>query len=74
MGVSENRGTVLWGPFHKDPTIWGTILGPLFSETPHFTEALKTPFRERPWGSLGLCKNTGAIWEFPRMGDPNIVP
>ena len=27
MGVSENRGTLFWGPFHKDPPISGTTLG-----------------------------------------------
>ena len=27
MGVSENRGTLFWGPYNKDPTIEGTILG-----------------------------------------------
>ena len=21
-------GTLVWGPYNKDPTIWGTILGP----------------------------------------------
>ena len=25
MGVSENRGTLFWGPYNKDPTISGTI-------------------------------------------------
>ena len=31
MGVSENQGTLFWGPYNKDPTIWGTILGsPIF--------------------------------------------
>ena len=25
------RGTLFWGPYHKDPTIWATILGtPIF--------------------------------------------
>ena len=28
MGVSENLGYPIWGPYNKDPTIWGTILGP----------------------------------------------
>ena len=27
MGVSHNKGTLFWGPYNKDPTIWGTILG-----------------------------------------------
>ena len=21
------RGTLFWGPYHKDPTVWSTILG-----------------------------------------------
>ena len=30
-GVSENRGTLFWGPYNKDPTISGTRLGsPIF--------------------------------------------
>ena len=28
------RGTLFWGPYNKDPTILGTTLGSLFSETP----------------------------------------
>ena len=27
MGVSENEGTLSGGPYNKDPTISGTILG-----------------------------------------------
>ena len=35
LGVSHNKGTLFWGPYNKDPTIWGTILGsPLFGN-PH---------------------------------------
>ena len=34
MGVSENRGTLLWGPYNKDPTFLGTILGsPIFGNS-----------------------------------------
>ena len=34
MGVSENRGTSFWGPYKKDPTIWGIILGsPVFGNS-----------------------------------------
>ena len=30
-GVSENRGTLCWGSYNKDPTISNTILGsPIF--------------------------------------------
>ena len=34
LGLSENEGTLLWGPYNEDPAIKGTILGSLFSETP----------------------------------------
>ena len=34
MGVSENRGTLFWGPYNKDPTFRVPYLGPLFSDTP----------------------------------------
>ena len=31
MGVSENKGYLILGPYNKDPTIEGTILGsPIF--------------------------------------------
>ena len=34
MGVSEIRGTLLWGPYNKDPTIWGTTSGsPIFGNS-----------------------------------------
>ena len=34
LGVSENKGTLFWGPYNKDPTIWGTILGsPVFGKS-----------------------------------------
>ena len=34
MGVSEIRGTFFWGPYNKDPTIWGAILGsPIFGNS-----------------------------------------
>ena len=34
MGVSENRGTLFWSPYNKDPTIWGTISGsPIFGNS-----------------------------------------
>ena len=34
MGVSENWGTLFWGLYNKDPTIWGTILGsPIFGNS-----------------------------------------
>ena len=28
------RGSLFWGPYNRDPTIWGTILGsPLFGNS-----------------------------------------
>ena len=34
MGVSENWGTLVWGPCNKAPTIWRTILGsPIFGNS-----------------------------------------
>ena len=31
MRVSEIRGNLVWGPYNKDPTIWGTMLeSPIF--------------------------------------------
>ena len=35
-GVSENRGTLFGGPYNKDPTIWGTILGSPIFGNPHW--------------------------------------
>ena len=34
LGFRVIGGTFFWGPYNKDPTIQGTILGSLFSETP----------------------------------------
>ena len=35
MGLSENSGTLFWGPYNEDPTIWGTILGSPIFGNPH---------------------------------------
>ena len=35
MGVSENRGTLFRGPYNKDPTIQGGILGSLIFGNSH---------------------------------------
>ena len=63
LGVSEIRGTVFWGPYNKDPTIQGTILGsPIFGNS-HLAvqlEALGSVF------SFGVA--VGSVW------DPKIVP
>ena len=34
MGISESRGYPIWGPYNKDPTIFGTMLGsPILTPT-----------------------------------------
>ena len=33
------RGTLFWGPYNKDPTIWGTILGSPYFQNPPFVQA-----------------------------------
>ena len=38
MGVSENKGYLIWGPYNKDPTISGAILHisvPCFRKLPY---------------------------------------
>ena len=43
MGVSENRGYLILGPYNKDPTIYGTILGsPIFGNS-HIRHLPKGP-------------------------------
>ena len=29
------RGTLFWGPYNKDPTIWGAMLGSPIFGNPH---------------------------------------
>ena len=44
VGVSKNRATSFWGPYHRDPTIWGTILGsPIFGNS-HFSNRFNFQF------------------------------
>ena len=60
----EIKGTLVWGPYNKDPTIFGTILGvPIFGNPHVVTEErdprLQSPLhgpRQRavPWSSQGL--------------------
>ena len=52
MGVSENRGYLIWGPYNKDPSIYkGTKLGsPIFGNSPKsrvrdFTETCSSILR-----------------------------
>ena len=49
MGVSENRGTPFGGPYTKDPTIGGTILGsPIFGNY-HLEKDYKGFYYEEPY-------------------------
>ena len=41
MGVSENRGTLFGGPYNKDPTMWGTILGSPIFGNPHIMKIIQ---------------------------------
>ena len=42
MGVSEIRGTLFWGPYNKDTTIYGTTLGsPIFGNSYIFTRMIQ---------------------------------
>ena len=73
MGVSENKGggTLFWGPYNKDPTIQGTILG--------FPYLRKLPRETRTQGGakglLKLKKNPGPGTQSPtpilNPGDQN---
>ena len=39
MGLSENWGTLFGGPYNKDPTIEGTILGSPIIGNPHMLDS-----------------------------------
>ena len=52
MGVSENRGTLFWGPYNKDPSILGTILGPPIFGTPQTDPEAKPPWRSMSYKGL----------------------
>ena len=71
MGVSENRGTLFWGPSNKDPTIWGTMLGsPIFgnSHDSHMPRSLVAVFlipQARMLEPLGFqdTRKVAVVWE-----------
>ena len=49
MGLSENWGALFWGPYNKDPTIEGTILGSPIFGNPHIVAAFEGfGFRDSP--------------------------
>ena len=63
MGVSEKLGLPLfWGPYNKDPTIWGTILGSSYFR--------KLPYRECICG-LGFAMLLEALHVWFRDASPN---
>ena len=46
--TGSHRGTLFWGPYNKDPTIWGTILGsPIFGNSHMGTDE---------WGRSGFSR------------------
>ena len=49
MGLSEDEGTLFWGPYNKDPTIKGTILGSPILGSPHIINVTA------PLGFLAIC-------------------
>ena len=74
LGVSEHKGgTLFWGPYNKDPTIWGTIylgyyIGPYNKDPTIWSTILGSPifgnplwiFRTiRPFSSS--CVERGAV-------------
>ena len=48
MGLSKIRGTLFWSPYKKDPTIYGAMLGSLFSETPIELLVIAIPILKHP--------------------------
>ena len=49
------RGTFFWGPYNKDPTTWGTILGPpIFGNLQMKSTACSTCFPEFSTYGLGF--------------------
>ena len=56
MGVSENRGTLFWGPYSKDPTIWGSIFG-----SPIFGNSRMIITRSRKKGNRGTLRKTTTL-------------
>ena len=58
MGVSEKTGyLILGGPYKKDPTIWGTVLGSRY-------------FRKAPYGILMYCDLPSQLHQPEQLGAP----
>ena len=52
------RGTLIWGPYNEDPTIWGTIFGsPIFGNS-HMALVLILRWctHTHTWRIMGLSK------------------
>ena len=60
LGVSDIRGTLHWGPYNKDPTIEGTILGCLIFGNFHIGAFIgsRTPLK----GTLRVLQGVLIIW------------
>ena len=50
------RGTLFWGPYNKDPTIWGTILGSPIFGNPHIRICVKALWMISPIWGLGFVE------------------
>ena len=62
MGVSENKGYLIGGPYNKDPTIGGIVLGSSISGNPHIDAELYLPATESPrWTPRGICNRRGPL-------------
>ena len=53
MGVSENRGTLFWGPYNKDPTIEG-----FYISVPNFRKLLYRFLGVVTRSALGLTSSS----------------
>ena len=79
VGVSENTGYLILGSLNKDPTILGYYIRvPYFRKLQYDNSKPYLGLKEQALS--GFCRlsrygwYTGTKWEFPKMGDPNIVP
>ena len=75
VGVSHDNGTLNWGPFNKDPIIWGTILGsPIFGKSCVASGYQQRAERQvlddqRPRGEgSGIRVQAFRVWELGNLG------
>ena len=63
------RGTLLWGPYNKDPTIWGAILGsPIFGTPPYISRSL-----QQLWGQA-TASRAKQHCPWPTVHPENLIP